>query len=76
MQIVILFSLSFSLCPTQTFQIVKSKQGLTRVQDLSSEDIKKIGYICLIELTTFFDALGIELKRNRVVRSKVRGEYC
>ncbi|XP_060778385.1 rho GTPase-activating protein 28 isoform X2 [Neoarius graeffei] len=55
-----------------TFQIMKSKQGLTRVQDLSSEDIKKIGYICLIELTTFFDALGIELKRNRVVRSKVR----
>ncbi|KAF4087888.1 hypothetical protein AMELA_G00076440 [Ameiurus melas] len=55
-----------------TFQIVKTRQGLTRVQDLSSEDIKKIGYICLIELTTFFDALGIELKRNRVVRSKVR----
>ncbi|XP_053089799.1 rho GTPase-activating protein 28 isoform X1 [Pangasianodon hypophthalmus] len=55
-----------------TFQIVKPKQGLTRVQDLSSEDIKKIGYICLIELTTFYDALGIELKRNRVVRSKVR----
>ncbi|XP_053491001.1 rho GTPase-activating protein 28 isoform X1 [Ictalurus furcatus] len=55
-----------------TFQIVKTKQGLTRVQDLSSEDIKKIGYICLIELTTFYDALGIELKRNREVRSKVR----
>ncbi|KAK2854594.1 hypothetical protein Q7C36_006463 [Tachysurus vachellii] len=55
-----------------TFQIVKPKQGLTRVQDLSSEDIKKIGYICLIELTTFYDALGIELKRNREVRRKVR----
>ncbi|XP_062848146.1 rho GTPase-activating protein 28 isoform X2 [Trichomycterus rosablanca] len=55
-----------------TFQIVKPKQGLTRVQDLSSEDIKKIGYIGLIELTTFYDALGIELKRNRVVRGKVR----
>lgn len=68
--------MSYSLCLTQTFQIVKPKQGLTRVQDLSSDDIKKIGYISLIELTTFYDALGIELKRNRVVRSKVRGEYC
>ncbi|TSK16093.1 Rho GTPase-activating protein 18 [Bagarius yarrelli] len=55
-----------------TFQIVKPKQGLTRVHDLSSEDLKKIGYISLIELTTFYDALGIELKRNRGVRSKVR----
>ncbi|KAL6488998.1 hypothetical protein MHYP_G00027390 [Metynnis hypsauchen] len=54
------------------FQIVTPKQGLTRVHDLSSEDIKKIGCISLIELTTFYDALGIELKRNRMVRSKVR----
>lgn len=55
-----------------TFQIVKPKLGLTRVYDLSSEDMKKIGYFALIELTTFYDALGIELKRNRVVRSKTR----
>ncbi|XP_036445686.1 rho GTPase-activating protein 28 isoform X4 [Colossoma macropomum] len=54
------------------FQIVTPKQGLTKVQDLSSEDIKKIGYISLIELTTFYDALGVELKRNRMARSKVR----
>ncbi|KAL7887029.1 hypothetical protein AOLI_G00047500 [Acnodon oligacanthus] len=54
------------------FQIVTPKQGLTRVHDLSSEDIKKIACISLIELTTFYDALGIELKRNRMVRSKVR----
>ncbi|XP_007232078.3 rho GTPase-activating protein 28 isoform X1 [Astyanax mexicanus] len=55
-----------------TFQIVKPKQGLTRVYDLSSDDMKKIGCICLIELTTFYDALGIELKRNRFVRGRVR----
>ncbi|KAL7874718.1 hypothetical protein SRHO_G00056880 [Serrasalmus rhombeus] len=54
------------------FQIVTPKQGLTRVHDLSSEDIKKIACISLIELTTFYDALGIELKRNRMVRSKAR----
>ncbi|XP_072567433.1 rho GTPase-activating protein 28 isoform X2 [Paramormyrops kingsleyae] len=48
------------------------KLGLTRVQDLSSEDMKKISYIALIELTTFFDTLGIELKRNRLTRNKAR----
>ncbi|XP_064202800.1 rho GTPase-activating protein 18-like isoform X4 [Anguilla rostrata] len=48
------------------------KLGLTRVDDLSSEDMRKIGYISLIELTTFYDVLGIELKRSRSVRSKVR----
>ncbi|XP_043083017.1 rho GTPase-activating protein 28 isoform X1 [Puntigrus tetrazona] len=55
-----------------SFQIAKPRQGVTRVSDLSSEDIKKIGYISLIELTTFYDFLGIEMKRNRVVRSKAR----
>uniref|UniRef100_A0A8C1LH68 Rho GTPase activating protein 28 n=1 Tax=Cyprinus carpio TaxID=7962 RepID=A0A8C1LH68_CYPCA len=55
------------------FQIVRPRQGVTRVRDLSSEDIKKIGYISLIELTTFYDFLSIEMKRNRVVRSRARG---
>ncbi|XP_042608173.1 rho GTPase-activating protein 28-like [Cyprinus carpio] len=55
------------------FQIVRPRQGVTRVRDLTSEDIKKIGYISLIELTTFYDFLGIEMKRNRVVRSRARG---
>ncbi|XP_016417495.1 rho GTPase-activating protein 18-like isoform X4 [Sinocyclocheilus rhinocerous] len=55
-----------------SYQIVRPRQGVTRVSDLSSEDIKKIGYISLIELTTFYDFMGIEMKRNRVVRSKAR----
>ncbi|MBN3287756.1 RHG18 protein, partial [Polyodon spathula] len=54
------------------FLIRKAKLGLTVVGDLSQEDMKKIGYISLIELTAYFDALGIELKRNRTVKSKVR----
>ncbi|KAJ8379007.1 hypothetical protein AAFF_G00232360 [Aldrovandia affinis] len=48
------------------------KLGLTRVEDLSSEDMKKIGYISLIELTTLYDALGVELKRSRSARGKSR----
>lgn len=50
----------------------RPKLGLTRVDDLSSEDMQKIGYIALIELSTFYDALGVELKRSRSVRCKVR----
>ncbi|KFU96593.1 Rho GTPase-activating protein 28, partial [Chaetura pelagica] len=53
------------------FIIRKSRFGLTEVGDLSPEDMKKIRYLSLIELTAFYDALGVELKRNRVER--VRG---
>ncbi|CAJ0966334.1 unnamed protein product [Ranitomeya imitator] len=34
--------------------------------------MKKIRYLSLIELTAFYDALGIELKRNRILRVKGR----
>ncbi|XP_062986650.1 rho GTPase-activating protein 28 [Elgaria multicarinata webbii] len=54
------------------FTIRKSRFGLTEVGDLSLDDMKKIRYLSLIELTTFYDALGIELKRNRTERVKGR----
>ncbi|OWK57215.1 Rho GTPase-activating protein 28 [Lonchura striata] len=44
---------------------------IDEVGDLSPEDMKKIRYLSLIELTAFYDALGVELKRNRLER--VRG---
>uniref|UniRef100_A0A8D0KWU0 Rho GTPase activating protein 28 n=1 Tax=Strix occidentalis caurina TaxID=311401 RepID=A0A8D0KWU0_STROC len=50
---------------------VSFRFGLTDVGDLSPEDMKKIRYLSLIELTAFYDALGVELKRNRSER--VRG---
>ncbi|KAL8182296.1 UNVERIFIED_CONTAM: hypothetical protein K2H54_051801, partial [Gekko kuhli] len=54
------------------FMIKKSRFGLTEVGDLSFDDMKKIRYLSLIELTAFYDALGIELKRNRTERVKGR----
>ncbi|XP_061451854.1 rho GTPase-activating protein 28 isoform X2 [Rhineura floridana] len=54
------------------FTIRKSRFGLTEVGDLSLGDMKKIRYLSLIELTAFYDALGIELKRNRTERVKGR----
>nr|XP_023691819.1 rho GTPase-activating protein 28-like isoform X2 [Paramormyrops kingsleyae] len=57
------------------FQPPRPKLGLTDVQDLSSEDMAKIGCIALIELTTFYDCLGIELKQNRtLIRHKAGRE--
>ncbi|KFQ37213.1 Rho GTPase-activating protein 28, partial [Merops nubicus] len=53
------------------FVVRQSRFGLTEVGDLSPEDMKKIRYLSLIELTAFYDALGVELKRNRAER--VRG---
>lgn len=55
--------------------IRKGRFGLTEVGDLSPDDMKKIRYLSLIELTAFYDALGIELKRNRTERIKGRGKY-
>uniref|UniRef100_A0A803Y9C5 Rho-GAP domain-containing protein n=1 Tax=Meleagris gallopavo TaxID=9103 RepID=A0A803Y9C5_MELGA len=40
--------------------------------NLSPEDMKKIRYLSLIELTAFYDALGVELKRNRAERVRRR----
>ncbi|XP_074131412.1 rho GTPase-activating protein 28 isoform X2 [Sminthopsis crassicaudata] len=53
------------------FIVRKSRFGLTEVGDLSVEDMKKIRYLSLIELTAFYDALGIDLKRDRT--DKVKG---
>ncbi|XP_067107757.1 rho GTPase-activating protein 28 isoform X1 [Osmerus mordax] len=56
----------------QPFQLARPRLGLTCVQDLSCQDMKKVGYIALIEITTFYHAMGIELKRYRAARSKAR----
>nr|BAE24877.1 unnamed protein product [Mus musculus] len=53
------------------FIIQKTRFGLTETGDLSVEDMKKIRHLSLIELTAFFDAFGIQLKRNKTER--VRG---
>ncbi|XP_072425988.1 rho GTPase-activating protein 28 isoform X2 [Chiloscyllium punctatum] len=54
------------------FTIREDRLGLTRIGDLSSQDMKKIHNLSLIEITTFYDALGIELKRNRTLKVKAK----
>ncbi|XP_057556436.1 rho GTPase-activating protein 28 isoform X3 [Hippopotamus amphibius kiboko] len=54
------------------FIIQKTRFGLTEAGDLSAEDMKKIRHLSLIELTAFFDAFRIQLKRNKTEKVKGR----
>ncbi|XP_054837751.1 rho GTPase-activating protein 40 isoform X2 [Eublepharis macularius] len=52
------------------FKIPKGRLGVTRIGDLSPQDMKKIPTLALIELTALCDVLGVELKRNKAVKRK------
>ncbi|XP_032875762.1 rho GTPase-activating protein 28 isoform X1 [Amblyraja radiata] len=54
------------------FTIPKDRLGLTQIGDLSCQDMKKIHNLALIEITTFYDALGLDLKRSRLVKVKAK----
>lgn len=54
------------------FIVQKTRFGLTEAGDLSIEDMKKIRHLSLIELTAFFDAFGIQLKRSKTEKVKGR----
>ncbi|KAL4616878.1 rho GTPase-activating protein 28 isoform X1 [Arapaima gigas] len=57
-----------------SFQLPRPKLGLTGVEDLSPDDMKKVGYFAVIELSTLYDGLGIELKRNRTLHFRAGRE--
>ncbi|NXD12111.1 RHG40 protein, partial [Nothocercus nigrocapillus] len=52
------------------FKIPKGRLGVTKIGDLSAQDMKKIPTLALIELTALCDVLGFELKRNKAVKLK------
>uniref|UniRef100_A0A670KDI1 Rho GTPase activating protein 40 n=1 Tax=Podarcis muralis TaxID=64176 RepID=A0A670KDI1_PODMU len=54
----------------QKFKIPKGRLGVTRIGDLSLQDMKKIPTLALIELTALCDVVGLELKRNKAVKRK------
>uniref|UniRef100_A0A8D2P1H2 Rho GTPase activating protein 40 n=1 Tax=Zosterops lateralis melanops TaxID=1220523 RepID=A0A8D2P1H2_ZOSLA len=53
-----------------SFKIPKGRLGVTRIGDLSAQDMKKIPTLALIELTALCDILGFELKRNKAAKLK------
>ncbi|XP_042714215.2 rho GTPase-activating protein 40 isoform X6 [Chrysemys picta bellii] len=54
------------------FKIPKGRLGVTRIGDLSPQDMKKIPTLALIELTALCDILGLELKRNKASKQKTK----
>ncbi|XP_025069628.1 rho GTPase-activating protein 40 isoform X1 [Alligator sinensis] len=52
------------------FKLRKGRLGVTRIGDLSPQDMKKIPTLALIELTALCDVLGVELKRNKAIKLK------
>ncbi|KAM4841495.1 rho GTPase-activating protein 28 isoform 2-T2 [Thomomys bottae] len=59
-------------CALTKFFVQKTRFGLTEAGDLSAEDMKKIRHLSLIELTAFFDAFRIQLKRSKTEKVKGR----
>uniref|UniRef100_UPI003AAD1FA1 uncharacterized protein n=1 Tax=Centroberyx gerrardi TaxID=166262 RepID=UPI003AAD1FA1 len=54
------------------FLLLSPGQGLTSMEDLSSADLTRLGFISLIELSTFLNALGVQTKRTRPPRCRTR----
>ncbi|XP_066243922.1 rho GTPase-activating protein 40 isoform X4 [Saccopteryx leptura] len=52
------------------FRVPKGRLGLTRIGDLSSQDMRKIPALALIELTALCDVLGLDLKRSKAGKQK------
>ncbi|XP_027704368.1 rho GTPase-activating protein 18 [Vombatus ursinus] len=55
-----------------SFRLPKDKTGNTRIGDLAPQDMKKVCYLALIELTALYDILGIELKQQKAVKMKTK----
>ncbi|XP_078092776.1 rho GTPase-activating protein 18 isoform X2 [Mustelus asterias] len=53
------------------YKMRKNKLGVTRIGDLSAQDMKKIHTLALIELTALFDVLNLEVKRRKSTKMKV-----
>ncbi|KAJ8270752.1 hypothetical protein GJAV_G00118830 [Gymnothorax javanicus] len=54
------------------FKPLRDKTGMTKVGDLSPQDMKKVRRLVLIEMTALFDTAGIDLKTHKAVKLKVK----
>ncbi|XP_007932853.2 rho GTPase-activating protein 40 [Orycteropus afer afer] len=52
------------------FRISKGRLGVTRIGDLSLQDMRKIPPLALIELTALCDTLGLGLKRSKAAKRR------
>ncbi|XP_024125444.1 rho GTPase-activating protein 40 isoform X1 [Oryzias melastigma] len=49
----------------------KCRLGVTRIQDLSPADMKKVRQLALIDLTALCDLLELEVKRHKTTKRKI-----
>lgn len=47
---------------------------MTKVGDLAAQDMKKVHRLALIEMTALFDTAGIDLKPQKALKLKVKGQ--
>ncbi|KAM9409122.1 rho GTPase-activating protein 40 [Pholidichthys leucotaenia] len=50
---------------------LKCRLGVTRIQDLSHTDMKKVRQLALIDMTALCDILGLEVKRHKSGKRKM-----
>lgn len=51
----------------------KCRLGVTRIQDLSQADMKKVRQLALIDMTALCDLLELEVKRHKSGKRKIPG---
>ncbi|XP_049590614.1 rho GTPase-activating protein 40 isoform X2 [Syngnathus scovelli] len=49
----------------------KCRLGVTRIQDLSHADMKKVRQLALIDMTALCDLIGLEVKRHKTAKRKM-----
>lgn len=64
--------MSLSLC--QRVICPQCRLGVTRVVDLSQQDMKKVRQLALIDMTALCDLLELEVKRHKTCKRKMAGE--
>uniref|UniRef100_A0A2K6JZE6 Rho GTPase activating protein 40 n=1 Tax=Rhinopithecus bieti TaxID=61621 RepID=A0A2K6JZE6_RHIBE len=60
----------FGVFNSVKFTIPKGRLGVTRIGDLSLQDMRKVPSLALIELTALCDVLGLDLKRSKAGKWK------
>lgn len=61
------------LSPPQRVVCPKCRLGVTRIQDLSHADMKKVRQLALIDMTALCDLLELEVKRHKTSKRKIPG---
>uniref|UniRef100_A0A8C2EG50 Rho-GAP domain-containing protein n=1 Tax=Cyprinus carpio TaxID=7962 RepID=A0A8C2EG50_CYPCA len=66
-----LIRLSNNIIKTLRVICPQCRLGVTRVLDLSQQDMKKVRQLALIDMTALCDLLGLEVKRHKTCKRKI-----